>query len=73
MTWLRRLVYRLFGDAPDPKWKATGLKFTTAREYLQDKAVAGARRAKRRSDTGKLLHRPKPTPTARVTPFRRAK
>jgi hypothetical protein len=66
---LRALVYRVFGDAPDAKWKPTGLRFTTGRDYLEANAVAGARRAKRRSASGKALHRPKPKPCAKVLPM----
>ena len=66
---LRSLVYRVFGDAPDAKWKPTGLRFTTARDYDYELAKAGAARAKRRTASGKALHRPKPKPCAKVLPM----
>jgi hypothetical protein len=66
---LRALVYRVFGDAPDAKWKPTGLRFTTARDYDYELAKAGALRARRRTASGKTMHRPKPIPRAKVLPM----
>ena len=68
-SWLRALVYRVFGDAPDKDWKPTGLKFTTARHYEYELAKAGALRARRRTASGKALHRPKPKHCAKVLPM----
>jgi hypothetical protein len=66
---LRALVYRVFGDAPDKAWKPTGLRFMTERTYDQAAAVRGARAARKRSETGKLLHKPRPKPGAKVLPM----
>jgi hypothetical protein len=68
-SWLRSLVYRVFGDAPDKAWKPTGLKFTTARDYDYELAKAGALRARRRTASGKMMHKPKPIPCAKVLPM----
>lgn len=66
---LRRLVLHVFGDAPDPAWRASGLKFTTARGYDEAKAIAASRRARRRSATGRPFSRRKDQKPNKVTPF----
>jgi hypothetical protein len=69
MNWFSRL-YRAYLDRPDPAWHPTTLRFTTARDYDEQAAISGARRARRRTATGRLLPTPKPRPTADVRPFR---
>lgn len=58
VMWLRRLYLRHF-PLHDAAWKPTGLRFTTARDYDYALASAGARRAKRRSATGKAYAIPR--------------
>lgn len=57
---IARLLRALFGEpSHDPEWHATGVRFTTPRDYDQDKAMRGARLARRRTATGHVIPRPK--------------
>jgi hypothetical protein len=49
MNWFSRL-YRAYLDRPDPAWHPTTLRFTTARDYDEQAAISGARRARRPDD-----------------------
>ena len=69
LSLLRRWYLRQFGELRDDAWKPTGVKAMSEWSYDEAKAVAGARRARRRSASGKALHRPKPTPCAKVLPM----
>lgn len=71
LGWLPRLIRHLIGDTHDDAWKATGLKFVTARDYDEKLAIAKARAARRRSPTGRVYPRPVKR-TADVVPFRKA-
>ena len=73
---LRRLVrtYRRL-SGPDPAWAPTGLRFTSGRDYLEDQAVAGAKRARLRTPSGRLYRSRKSAGLiarrAEVVPFRK--
>lgn len=55
MTWLRRL-YLKWLDRHDPAWKPTGIRPKTALHYEQEQAIRMARKARRRSATGRLYN-----------------
>lgn len=75
---IARLLRWLCGhdDTPDLGLQIEAAKFGTrppnATAYDQVKAIKAARQARRQSETGKPLYRPKKSakPPARVTPFR---
>lgn len=71
ISWLRRLYLQHF-DLHDKAWAPTGIRPMTEWRYDEAKAVASARKARRRSPTGKLLPKPRPH-IAEIVPMRRAK
>ena len=67
------LLRWLFGDIHDPAWKATGVKPMVSAPYDEAQAVRASRRAKTRSETGRVYRRPAKPQAAKVLPMRRAK
>ena len=71
MIW--RIRYWLFGDCRDDAWRPTGVKPMVSAPYDEAQAVRASRRAKTRSETGRVYRRPAKPQTAKVLPMRRAK
>lgn len=69
LTFARRLFLQHF-TLHDAAWKPTGIRPMTEWSYDEALAVAGARRAKRRSATGRVLAKPR-APIANVVRLQR--
>lgn len=66
-------VTRTRRNVHDPAWKPTGVRPMTVWSYDEQAAVKAARRARKRTPSGRRYHASKPRETAAVVPLRRVK
>jgi len=70
VVWIgSRLIASIARSTPDPAWRATGVRHTTARTYDYGKAKAGYLKAQGRTETGRAYKKPQKPHTATVTPI----